>query len=45
MGRLLGDDATLAAIKAGEPLDRIKARWATGLADFEPRRKSALLYR
>ncbi len=45
MGRLLGDDATLAAIKAGEPLDRIKARWTAGLADFEQRRKSALLYR
>jgi uncharacterized protein YbbC (DUF1343 family) len=45
MGRLLGDDATLAAIKAGEPLDRIKARWTAGLADFEQRRKPALLYR
>jgi len=44
MGRLLGDDATLAAIKAGEPLEKIKARWTPGLADYERRRKAALLY-
>lgn len=44
MGRLLGDDATLAAIKAGDPLNKIKARWTAGLADYEARRKTALLY-
>jgi uncharacterized protein YbbC (DUF1343 family) len=44
MGRLLGDDATLAAIEAGEPLAKIKARWADGLAKFEQRRRAALLY-
>lgn len=44
MGRLLGDDATLAAIKAGESLEKIKARWSPGLADYERRRKTALLY-
>jgi uncharacterized protein YbbC (DUF1343 family)/CubicO group peptidase (beta-lactamase class C family) len=45
MGRLLGDDETLRAIQAGESLARIKARWAAGLAQFEQRRKHALLYR
>ena len=44
MGRLLGDDTTLAAIKAGEPLEKIKARWTAGLAEYEARRKIALLY-
>jgi uncharacterized protein YbbC (DUF1343 family) len=44
MGRLLGDDETLAAIKAGESLAQIKARWSAGLAKFEERRKPALLY-
>jgi uncharacterized protein YbbC (DUF1343 family) len=44
MGRLLGDDATLAAIKAGESLAQIKARWAAGLATWEQRRRAALLY-
>lgn len=44
MGRLLGDDETLAAIKAGESLAQIKARWARGLARYEQRRKSFLLY-
>ena len=44
MGRLLGDDTTLAAIKAGEPLEKIKARWTAGLAEYEVRRKIALLY-
>jgi uncharacterized protein YbbC (DUF1343 family) len=44
MGRLLGDDATLAAIRAGESRAQIKARWASGLADYERRRKAALLY-
>ncbi len=44
MGRLLGDDVTLNAIKAGESLAQIKARWAPGLAKFDARRKAALLY-
>ena len=44
MGRLLGDDATLQAIQAGESLAQIKARWAAGLAHFEQRRRAALLY-
>ena len=44
MGRLLGDDETLAAIKAGESLASIKARWAKAGAAFEERRRGALLY-
>lgn len=44
MGRLLGDDDTLNDIKAGRTLSHIKARWATGLAQYEQRRKNVLLY-
>ena len=44
MGRLLGDDETLNAIKAGESLATIKARWAKASAAFEERRRGALLY-
>jgi uncharacterized protein YbbC (DUF1343 family) len=44
MGRLLGDDATLRAIAAGESLAQIKARWADGLAKFATRRNAVLLY-
>ncbi|MES2697908.1 MAG: exo-beta-N-acetylmuramidase NamZ domain-containing protein [Verrucomicrobiota bacterium] len=44
MGRLLGDDETLAAIGRGESLAQIKARWAPGLAKFGERRKAALIY-
>ncbi len=44
MARLLGDDETLAALKAGDSLAAIKARWATKLAAFEERRRAALLY-
>ena len=44
MGRLLGDDETLNAIKAGESRATIKARWATPSALFEERRRGALLY-
>ena len=44
MGRLLGDDETLQAIKAGGSLAQVKARWASGLAQYELRRKSVLLY-
>eukprot|EP01031_Cornospumella_fuschlensis_P011469 gene11469-14004_t len=39
MARLLGDDATLNAIKAGESLAQIKARWSASLAKYEERRK------
>jgi uncharacterized protein YbbC (DUF1343 family) len=45
MGRLLGDDATLEAIRRGEPLARIKAAWEPGRRDFAARRERALLYR
>lgn len=44
MGRLLGDDETLQAIKAGESLAQIKARWAKASAQFEQRRRAVLLY-
>jgi len=44
MGRLLGDDETLNAIKAGEPRATIKARWTKAGALFEERRRGALLY-
>jgi uncharacterized protein YbbC (DUF1343 family) len=45
MGRLLGDDETLTAIKAGESRAAIKARWAKAGAQFGERRSAALLYR
>ncbi len=44
MARLLGDETTLKAIKADEPLLQIKAHWAAGLAKFEERRRAVLLY-
>ena len=44
MARLLGDDATLAAILAGQSAADIRAAWAPGLAAFEARRKGFLLY-
>lgn len=44
MGRLLGDDATLRAIEAGESRAAIKARWEPGLVQFAERRQTALLY-
>lgn len=44
MARLLGDDATLAAIQAGRPLAEIRAVWAAGLAEFATRRARYLLY-
>ncbi len=44
MARLLGDDTTLNAIKAGETLAQIKARWSGSLAKYEERRKAAQLY-
>jgi uncharacterized protein YbbC (DUF1343 family) len=44
MARLLGDDDTLNAIKAGASLAQIKERWAPALAQFNERRNAALLY-
>jgi uncharacterized protein YbbC (DUF1343 family)/CubicO group peptidase (beta-lactamase class C family) len=44
MARLLGDDASLAAILAGKSAAEIKAGWARGLAEFEARRKPFLIY-
>ncbi len=44
MARLLGDDETLNAIKSGETLAQIKARWSASLATYEQRRKAAQLY-
>jgi len=44
MIRLLGDQATLDAIKAGKPPADIKALWTAGLAKFEARRKAHLFY-
>lgn len=44
MRRLLGDDETLQALKVGESLAQIKARWAPGLGQFELRRRSAIIY-
>ncbi len=45
MGRLLGDDETLNAIKAGESRAAIKARWTKAGAAFAEQRAAALLYR
>ena len=45
MARLLGDDATLAALLAGKSCAEIKAGWSAGLAAFEARRQAFLLYR
>ena len=44
MARLLGDDATLAAILAGKSSAEIKAPWSAGLVDFKARREAFLLY-
>jgi uncharacterized protein YbbC (DUF1343 family) len=44
MTRLLGDDETLTAIKSGESLAQIKARWSAALVTYEQRRKAAQLY-
>ena len=44
MERLMGDDATVAAIKAQRPLAEIKAGWASRLAEFAVRRNAHLLY-
>jgi hypothetical protein len=35
----------VAAIRNGETLAQIKARWAAGLKRYEERRAAALLYR
>ena len=44
MARLLGDDATLAAILAGKSSAEIKGPWSAGLVDFKARREAFLLY-
>jgi uncharacterized protein YbbC (DUF1343 family) len=44
MARLLGEDASLAAILAGKSSAEIKALWAPGLAEFMARREKFLLY-
>ncbi|MEY4938900.1 MAG: hypothetical protein RIQ93_635 [Verrucomicrobiota bacterium] len=44
MARLLGDEETIAALRAGEPLEKIKARWTKSLAGFRERRRPFLLY-
>ena len=44
MARLLGDDATLAAIKTGLSTAAIKAGWAKRLTGFAERRQPFLLY-
>ena len=44
MSRLLGDDATLAALKAGTSRAAIKATWAKDLAAFQERRQAYLIY-
>ena len=41
LGRLLGDDETLNAIKAGESRATIKARWTKASALFEEQRRAA----
>lgn len=44
MERLMGDDATVAAIKAQRPLAEIKVGWAARLAEFGERRNAYLIY-
>jgi hypothetical protein len=42
--RLLGHRATLAAIKADQPLAEIHKLWTAGQEEFKERRKAFLLY-
>jgi uncharacterized protein YbbC (DUF1343 family) len=44
MAKLLGHDETLIAIKSGEKLKEIKARWATDFKKFTEQRKKFLIY-
>lgn len=44
MNTLVGDDPTIAAVKAGKSIPEIKALWAPGLATYATRRKPFLLY-
>lgn len=44
MTKLLGHDKTLNAIKRGESLKEIKARWASDLKKFSKRREKFLIY-
>jgi len=45
MSRLLGDEATLEALRADKPLGEIRKQWKKGLKEFEKRRKKFLLYK
>ncbi len=42
--RLLGDHATIEALKAGKTLAQIRQTWAAALAEFQKRRTEYLLY-
>ena len=44
MDKLLGHQATLEAVKAGQSLTEIRASWANGLDDFKKRRAKYLIY-
>ncbi len=43
--RLLGHQATLAAIKEGKSLAEIRKSWASGLDEFKKRREQYLIYK
>jgi hypothetical protein len=43
-GALFGENETPAAIRSGQSLAAIKARWAAGLAAYEARRQKYLIY-
>ena len=45
MERLLGHNATLAALKSGKSLDEIKQIWADDLEKFRKRREQFLIYK
>lgn len=45
MAKLLGDRATLDAIRAGEPLSKIRTLWAEARERFRERRERFLIYR
>jgi uncharacterized protein YbbC (DUF1343 family) len=45
MKNLLLHGATLAAIKADQPLDEIRATWRMDRVDFEQRRERYLIYK
>src|SRR4029077_10589081 len=45
LDRLLGNKATLDAVKADKPLGEIKRNWAQGLEEFRKRRQKYLIYK